>query len=108
MAGAAHPAHHLVEDQEHAVAVANLADAPEIARNGGHRAQGRADHRLGDESHHRVGAEGQDLVLQLLRDARVGMAQAGDRRAARAVEVALSALSIRKQPSPATAVGKVA
>ncbi len=31
-AGAAHAAHHLVEDQQHAMAVADLADALEIAR----------------------------------------------------------------------------
>src|SRR3546814_1939764 len=36
-AGAAHAAHHLVEDQQHAVCVADLADALEIAGRRGHR-----------------------------------------------------------------------
>jgi hypothetical protein len=65
-AGPAHAAHHLVEDQQHAVAVADLADAPEIARRRRHRAGGGADYRLGDESHHGLGPQPQNLVLQRL------------------------------------------
>ena len=68
-AGAAHAAHDLVEDQQHAVAVADLADALEIARDRRHRAGGGADHRLGDEGHDGVGAELEDLRLELLRGA---------------------------------------
>ncbi len=52
-AAAAHAAHHLVEDEEHAVAVANLANALEVAGHGRHGAERRADDRLGDERHHR-------------------------------------------------------
>ena len=66
-AGPAHAAHHLVEDQQHTVAVADLADAPEIAGHRRHRAKRRADHRLGNEGDDLIGAEFEDLVLQLLR-----------------------------------------
>lgn len=65
-AGAAHAAHHLVEDQEDAVAIADLAHALEIARHGGHRAERRADHRLGDEGHHVLRPQALDLALELL------------------------------------------
>ena len=65
-AGSAHAAHHLVEDQQHAVLVADLADAAEIALGRRHRAQGRADHRLGDEGHDRVLAQFEDFGLQLV------------------------------------------
>ena len=68
-AGAAHAAHHLVEDQQHAVAVANLADALEVAFGRRHGAGGGADHRLGDEGHHRVGAELVDLGFERARGA---------------------------------------
>src|SRR5687768_9415464 len=66
-AGAAHAAHDLVEDQEHAVAVADLAYAPEIARRCRHRTGGGTDHRLGDESHHSLGSEFEDFRLELIR-----------------------------------------
>ena len=69
-AATAHAAHHLVEDEKHAVTVANLADALEIAGHGGHGAERRADHRLGDEGHHRGRAELLDLRLELVGDAR--------------------------------------
>ena len=48
-AGAAHAAHHLVEDQQRAVPVADLAHRLEIAGQRGDAAERRADHRLGDE-----------------------------------------------------------
>ena len=51
MASPAHAAHHLVKDQQHAVPVADLADAGEIAIKGRHRAKRRTDHRLGHERH---------------------------------------------------------
>jgi len=56
-AGATHAAHHLVEDQEHAVAVADLADALEIAGRRRHRAGRGTDHCFGHESHHRFRPE---------------------------------------------------
>ena len=65
-AGAAHAAHHLVEDQQHAVAVADRADALEIVGDRRHRAGGRADHGLGHERDHLVGAELEDLVFKRL------------------------------------------
>ena len=69
-AGAAHAAHHLVEDQQDAVAVADRADALEIAGDRRHRAGGRADHGLGDEGDDPIAAELEDLVLERLRGAR--------------------------------------
>ena len=65
-AGAAHAAHHLVKDEQHAVAVADLAHALEIARHRRDRAQGGADHRLGDEGDDVVAAELLDLGLELV------------------------------------------
>ena len=67
-AGPAHAAHHLVEDQQDAVAVADLADPLEIARRRRHRAGGCAHHSFGDEGRDRVGAEFEDLVLELVCD----------------------------------------
>ena len=50
-AGAAHAAHHFVEDQQHAVPVADLADALEVAwPPAGRQPSRRAAHRLGDEA----------------------------------------------------------
>ncbi len=49
VAGAAHAAHDLVEDQQHAVAVADLAQALEVARHRRRRAETGAGDRLGDE-----------------------------------------------------------
>ncbi len=65
-AGAPHPAHDLVEDQEDAVVVADLADAPEVARHGGHGARRGADHGLRDEGEHRLRAELFELGLELV------------------------------------------
>ena len=67
-AGAAHAAHHFVEDQQDAVAVADLAHALEIAGHRRHRAQGGADDGLGDEGDDVLAAELVDLVLELLRE----------------------------------------
>ncbi len=64
-ARAAHAAHHLVEDQQDAVPVADLADALEVAvdrRDGARR--GAAD-RLGDEGDHCLGPQLLDLGLEL-------------------------------------------
>ena len=65
-AGAAHAAHHLVEDQQRAVAVADLAHAPEVAWQRGDAAGGGADHRFGDEGDDGVGAETLELGLQFV------------------------------------------
>ena len=67
-AGAAHAAHHLVEDQQHAVAIADRAHRGEVARQGRHGAERGADHRLGDEADHPVGAEALDGRLELGRE----------------------------------------
>ena len=64
-AGAAHAAHHLVEDEQDAVAVADLAHALEIAGHRRDRAQGGADHGLGDEGDDVVAAELVDLGFEL-------------------------------------------
>ena len=64
-AGAAHAAHHLVEDQQDAVTVADLAHALEIAGHGGGGAERRADDRLGDEGGDGAPAQLDDLGLQL-------------------------------------------
>ena len=69
-ARAAHAAHDLVQDQEHAVAIADLADRPEIARHRRHRAERRADHGLGDEPDHGLGAQALDGRLELGREPR--------------------------------------
>src|SRR5262249_991132 len=52
-------------DEQDVVAVADLADGLEIAGRRRHRAQGRADHRLGDEGSHVLGALAADLALKL-------------------------------------------
>src|SRR5262249_15134670 len=71
--GAAHPAHDLVEDQEHAIAVADLADAPEIARHCRHRAERRPRYRLGDEGDDAAGPRLEDGLLQLVGHPRAGL-----------------------------------
>ena len=63
--GAPHAAHHLVEDQQRAVAVADLAHGREIPGGRRNAAGGGAHHRLGHEGGHRVGAESLELRLQL-------------------------------------------
>ena len=66
-AGAAHAAHHLVQDQQRAVPVADLAHAPEIAGKRRDAAGRRADHGLGEKRDDRVGAETLELRLQFVR-----------------------------------------
>ena len=63
-----HAAHHFVEDQEHAILVAYLADALEISLDRGHGAERGADDRLRDKGHHAVRAQAHDLRFQLVRD----------------------------------------
>src|SRR5260221_14751397 len=67
-AGAPHAAHHLVEDEEDAVAVADLAHAPEIAGCGRHRPHGGADHGLGDEADHVARPDLHDRLFELTRE----------------------------------------
>src|SRR5438309_138013 len=65
--GAAHARHHLVGDEEHAVAVARLSHEPVILGRWNDRSRRGADDRLGDEGGHRVGAFFTDLCVQCLR-----------------------------------------
>ena len=65
--GPAHAAHDLVQDQQHAVAVADLANPHEVARRRRHRPGGCADHGLGHERRMTVsGPSALDLLLQRL------------------------------------------
>ena len=68
-AGAAHAAHHLVEEDERAVPVADLADGAEISLRRRHAAGGRAHNRLGDERRHGLRAETLEFRLELGRQA---------------------------------------
>ena len=63
-AGAAHAAHDLIQDQQRAVAVANLPHALEIARDRGDAAGRRANHGFGQKGDDRFGAETLELRLQ--------------------------------------------
>src|SRR5260221_4368572 len=62
---ASHAAHHLVEDEEDAVAIADFAHAPEVAAYRGHAAKGCAGDGLGDEGDHLVAAQAFNLALKL-------------------------------------------
>src|SRR6185436_7586517 len=64
-AAATHAAHHLVEDEEHAMPVADLAHAPEVAGHGRYAADRCTGDRLGDERDHLAGAQALDLALEL-------------------------------------------
>ena len=66
-AGAAHAAHHLVENEQHAVAIADRPDALEIIADRRDRACGRADDSLGHESDDAIGADFEDAILERLR-----------------------------------------
>src|SRR5581483_4814356 len=63
-AGASHAAHHLVEDQERAMLVADISDSAEVTFRRGDGAAGRADHGLGDESRDRIGPEPHELGIE--------------------------------------------
>ncbi len=64
-AGAAHAAHHLVQDQQRAVAVADIADGLEVPGGRGHAAGRGAHHGLRHEGGDGVGAEALELRFQL-------------------------------------------
>ncbi len=66
----AHAAHHFIENEEHAVAIANAAYQLEIIGHRRHRAQGCADDGLGHKGDDLIGAKFEDLVLQRLGGAR--------------------------------------
>ncbi len=66
-ARAAHAAHHFVENEQHAVAVADVAHALKITRHRGDRAQGGADDGLDDKGDDVLAAELLDLAFELLR-----------------------------------------
>ena len=62
--GAPHAAHHLVENEQDAVAVADRADALEIVGDRRHGARRRADDGLGDEGDDAFGTDLEELVLE--------------------------------------------
>ena len=63
-AGAAHAAHHLVEDEQGAVPVADVAHGPEVTFGRRHASGGGSDDGLGNECGYRVGAEALEFGLQ--------------------------------------------
>src|SRR5262249_19613169 len=65
-AGTPHAAHHLIEDEQDTVSIADVADALEIAWHRRDRAQGGADDRLGDKRDDVATAEFIDLDFELL------------------------------------------
>jgi hypothetical protein len=62
--GTAEARHDLVDDQQHPVAPADLGHGGEVVVGRHQHAAGGADHRLGDERRHRVGALGDDHGLE--------------------------------------------
>ena len=69
-ASAAHAAHHLVEDQERTMLIADLTHGTEITFRRRNGAPGRADHRLGNEGRDRVGTKPLELGFQIRREPR--------------------------------------
>jgi hypothetical protein len=63
-AGAAHAAHDLVQKEQDAVAIADLADFPEVSGRRRERARRRADQRLGAECGDAAGADAFELGFQ--------------------------------------------
>jgi hypothetical protein len=72
--GAAESRHHLVGDEQHAVAPADLGEPGPVAVGRHERAAGRADDRLGHDGRHRLRALATDHLLDRVR--------AGERAAA--------------------------
>src|SRR5690606_26166839 len=69
-ARAPEPDEHLVGDQEHAVAVADLAHPRPVLVVGDGAAEARAADGLGEEGGRALGADLEDLLLELLRELR--------------------------------------
>src|SRR3954452_2713524 len=67
-ARAPHPAHHLVENEQHAMTIADLTHALKISWHCGNGAQCGADHGLGEESDDILRAKLLQLVLDLARE----------------------------------------
>ena len=67
LAGPSHPAHHFVENEQHAITVADLADAPEIPLDRWNRPKRCPDNRLRHKGHDRFRPETLDRVFQILR-----------------------------------------
>ncbi|AMD50667.1 hypothetical protein F783_014840 [Bordetella holmesii F627] len=63
-AGAAHAAHDLVSDEQHAVTVAYLAHLAEVAWNGRYGACRGTDHRFGHEGHDGCRSQCLESLLQ--------------------------------------------
>ena len=66
---AAHAAHHFIEDQEHAVAIADFANAGEISGHGWHATERCTTHCFGDKSDDRVVSQPLDFAFQFARKA---------------------------------------
>jgi hypothetical protein len=71
-AGAAHADKHLIGDEQHAVFIANLANARPIIRRRHHAAQAGAADRFGDEGGDIFRAVGENRLLQPIRQFRAG------------------------------------
>ena len=67
--GASHPAHHFIEDQQHPVAIADLANAVQVTFRRRDRAEGGANHRFSHKTDHRVWPNIEQRLLQLGRRA---------------------------------------
>ena len=67
-AGSSHAAHHLIQNDKHAIAVTNFPDAGEIARHRRHRASRRAHHRFSQKGHHIFRANTQNFSFQFIGD----------------------------------------
>ncbi len=66
--GTAHAAHHLVEDQQDTIGVADFPNALEISLNGRHRSCCGTDDRFGDKGHHVFRSQPKDFRLQFAGD----------------------------------------
>jgi len=63
-ARASHATHHFIQDQEHAVAIADLAHALKVIRDRRHRPCRSADDSLCHEGNDRILSQSQDLILE--------------------------------------------
>ncbi len=68
MARAAHARHDFVEDQQHAVLVADRGDLAEVVAHRRHRARRRAHDGFRDEGRDRVRTEFEDLCFEFVRE----------------------------------------